>query len=63
MQRIYIENTNDIDDATDLLDESGIEYDFDSGNRMMLDDSLPDRDDFADACRILDLNGIPYQII
>lgn len=63
MQRIYIENTDDLDDATDLLDESGIRYDFDSGNRMMLDDDLPNQDDFADACRILDLNGIPYQII
>lgn len=49
MQRIFIEQ---LDDATEILDEAGIEYDFDSGDRLMLDD---ESSDFEDACNALDI--------
>lgn len=57
MQRIF---TEQLDDATEILDEAGIEYDFDSGDRLMLDD---ESSDFEDACNVLDQNGIQYEII
>lgn len=48
----------DIDEAAELLDDNGFDYDFDTAGRIMV--ATEDLDDIED---LLDAAGIDYEII
>ena len=51
-------NNNDMDEAIELLDDNGFDYDFDAGDRIMV--AAEDLEAIED---LLDETGIDYEII
>ena len=58
MTRFWIEDEEERQRATDLLDGAGIDADFDGGDRIMVED-----EDTEDAIAILDNTEIDYDEI
>ena len=56
--RIWIEDDDDRNTAASVLDEAMIDYDYDSGDRIMIND-----DDVDEAEQVLTEAGIDYDII
>lgn len=58
MLRYYIPSKEDMDLATETLDEHCIPYDFDDGNRIISDDEYGD-----EIATVFDESGIDYKEI
>ncbi len=54
MERIIINETEDIEEVEATLDEAGCDYDYDSGDRMIIGN---------DGLKALDEAGIDYDIV
>lgn len=58
MFRYYIEDTSLYREVEDLLDNAGIEFDWDGGDRLLIEEN-----DAEDVEAILDANDITYDAI
>lgn len=56
--RIYLRDEDQREDAEQVLDECGIDFDYDSGNRLMISDY-----DMDEACEVLSDADIDFDVI
>lgn len=58
MQRFYFQNEEDLQEASQALDDNMIPYDFDSDNRIMVTDTYAE-----ETIEIFDNIGVDYEEI